>query len=257
MLGECKMKKLTRLSLILCVSLLTLGMVYNVRAQSGGGSVETFFDSEVPGITIQVNATAEVRPAENLTVWLSLVPETNVYVYVERFMFEVYGFVNGTAQAKSIGSLNETDFPLNGMLNDTSEEYSKSFTGNLFVPSDIWGTTFGNVTLDYTTPLISPINTTSGFYMTTVENTFLENLQSQLNDLNESYNQLNNTYNNLTSTYLQLNQTFLQLQDNYTTLQKSANELGTTRQVAVILAITTALFVVTTVFMVMRRPREK
>lgn len=243
------MKRLAKFSLILIVFTLTLTMVFKVRAEVEGENVKTFFDSEMPGIKIQANATAETRPTENLTVWLRLVPQTNVFV--ELFRLDVYGFQNGTAKV-SIGNISDYNFPLNG----TAKEYNGTFP----VPDGVWGVTFAEITLTYSASLggleLRFPNATSGFYMTHVENTFLENLEGQLKGLNESYNQLNGTYNNLTGEYLQLNQTFVQLQQNYTTLQGSMNELDNTRRVAVILAITTVFFVATTIFMVMRRPRE-
>jgi hypothetical protein len=220
------LKRLAKLSLIIIVCTLTLTMVFKVRAEVEGGNVKTFFDSEIPGIKIQANATAETRPTENLTVWLHLVPQTNVYV--ELFRLDVYGFQNGTAKV-SIGNISDYNFPLNG----TAREYSWTFP----VQDGVWGVTFAEITLTYSASLggleLRFPNATSGFY-----------------------NQLNGTYNNLTGEYLQLNQTFVQLQQNYTTLQGSMNELENTRRVAVILAITTVFFVATTIFMVMRRPRE-
>lgn len=231
------MRRLAKLSLILIVCALTLAMVCKVRAQVEGENVKTFFDSEIPGIKIQANATGETRPTENLTIWLALMPENNVYVDVKLLRLDLYGFLNGTVKVL-IGNITRYNFPLNG----TSSEYNGTFP----VPDRVWGVTFGEITLNYEANLplgiILTNNATSGFYMTNVENTFLENLES-------SYTQLNDTYYNLTATYTLLNQT-------YTTLQGSMNELDNTRRVAVILAITTVFFVVTTVLMVMRRPRE-
>lgn len=243
------MKRLAKLSLIIVVCTLTLAMVCKVAAQVPAQNVKTFFDSEMPGIKVQANATAETRPTENLTVWLLLTPQTAVYV--ESFELDIYGFLNGTDKV-SIGNITDYSFSLNG----NSTEYNMTF----LVPNGVWGVTFGEVTLTYSANLggleLRFPNTTSGFYMTQVDNTFVESLVTQLKGLNESYDQLNDTYYNLTGKYLELNQTFVQLQQNYTTLQGNMNELDNTRRVAVILAITTVFFVATTVFMVMRRPRE-
>lgn len=217
-------------------------------AQVSGGNVKTFFDSDMPGITIQANATAETRDLQNLTVWLRLTPQANVTV--DLFNLNVFGFLNGTTRI-SIGNITATN-----LSNGTSSDYSKTF----LVPDGVSGVTFAEITLKYSISLgaldLSFPNVASGFYMTLVDNTYLESLQGQLHSLNESYSQLNTTYNNLTSAYFQLNQTYLQLQQNYTSLQGSMNELDNTRRVAVILAITTVFFVATTVFMVMRKPNE-
>jgi hypothetical protein len=243
------MKRVAKLTLIIVVCTLTLAMVCKVKAQVSAHNVKTFFDSEMPGIKIQVNATAETRPTENLSAWLLLTPQTAVYV--ESFELAIYGFLNGTDEV-SIGNITGHSFSLNGNLT----EYNMTF----LVPDGVWGITFGEITLTYSAnlgglELMFP-NATCGFYMTQVDNTFVESLVAQLRGLNESYDQLNDTYYNLKGKYLELNQTFVQLQQNYTMLQGSMNELDNTRRVAVILGITTVFFVATTVFMVMRRPRE-
>jgi hypothetical protein len=236
------MKRVAKLSLIIVVCTLTLAMVCKVKAQVSAHNVKTFFDSEMPGIKIQVNATAETRPTENLSAWLLLTPQTAVYV--ESFELDIYGFLNGTDKV-SIGNITDHSFSLNG----NSTEYNMTF----IVPDGVWGITFGEITLTYSAnlgglELMFP-KASGGFYMTQVDNTFVESLVTQLRGLNESYDRLNDTYYNLTGEYLEL-------QQNYTMLQGSMNELDNTRRVAVILAITTVFFVATTVFMVMRRPRE-
>jgi hypothetical protein len=224
-------------------------MVCRARAQVAGDNVKNFFDSEMPGIKIQANATAETRPTENLTVWLLVMPRANVYV--ELFRFEVYGFLNGTIDTISIGNITDHNLP-----NGTSSWYNKTF----LVPDGVSGVTFGEITLAYSISFgaldLTFPNAVSGFYMTHVEDTLTKTLGSQLEGLNDRCNQLNDSYSNLTNAYLQLNQTFVQLQKNYTSLQSSMDELDNTRRVAVVLAITTVFFVVTTVFMVMRRPKE-
>jgi hypothetical protein len=242
-------KRLVKLNLIIVVCTLTIAMICKVGAQVPAQNVKTFFNSEMPGIEVQANATAETRPTENLTVWLLLTPQTTVYV--ESLRLDIFGFLNGTDKV-SIGNITDYNFSLNG----NSTEYSMTFA----VPDRVWGVTFGEITLTYSANLggleLRFPNATSGFYMTQVDNTFVESLVTQLRGLNESYDQLNDSYYNLTGKYLQLNQTFVQLQQNYTTLQGNMNELDNTRRVAVILAITTVFFVATTVFVVMRRPRE-
>jgi len=239
------MKKLAKPILILILFTLSLAIVCNVRAQNGG-YMETYFDSEMSNaIRIQVNATAQIQPNENLTVSLCLTPAMGVSV--ENFTLDVYGFVNGTTP-EVIGNINGTDLP--------SGTYNKSFP--VSVPDDVWGVTFGNISLIYSMST-SPgalYSVACGFYMTNVENTFLESLETRFNDLNESYYNLTNAYSQINQTLVQLQQNYTSLQQNYTTLQGSMNQLGNTRQVAIILAITTVFFVATTVFLVMRRPKE-
>lgn len=229
---------------------LALSMVCGVRAQGAGDNVANFFNSEMPGLNIQANATAETRPGGTLTVWLSITPKPDTNVHVDSFKLDVYGFLNGTEKI-SIGNINDSNLP-----NSTSSVYNETFT----VPDGVSGVTFGEITLTYSISLgaldLAFPSAVSGFYMTHVEDTLLESLQGQLKTLNDSYNQLNSDYSNLTSAYHQLNQIYLQMQQNYTALEGRMGELDGTRSVAVVLAITTVFFVITTVLMIMRRPRE-
>jgi hypothetical protein len=248
------MRTLAKLSLILIVGILTLPMVCRVKAQVAGDNVKNFFNSEMLGLSIQVNATAETRPGGTLTIWLLIMPQPETKVHVDSFRLDVYGFLNGTERV-SIGNINDSNLP-----NETERDYNETFT----VPDGISGVTFGEITLNYSVTymigrgfLVLPFpNAVSGFYMTQVGDALLESLQGQLKDLNGSYTQLKGDYSNLTNAYLQLNQTYLQLQQNYTSLQGSMGMLDSTRSVAVVLAITTIFFVITTVLMVMRRPKE-
>jgi hypothetical protein len=63
-------------------------------------------------------------------------------------------------------------------------------------------------------------------------------------------------YANLTSNFEQLNQTYWELQENYTTMNGNMGELDNTRRLTTVLAITTVFFVATTVYLVMRKPKE-
>jgi hypothetical protein len=246
MLGGRNMKKLAKPILIVILFTLGLAIVCNVRAQNGG-IMETYFDSEMSNaIRVQVNATAQTQPNGNLTVSLCLTPVSGVSV--ENFTLDVYGFVNGTTPTVIGNIRNDTDLP--------TGTYNKS--SSVSVPDDVWGTTFGNMTLIYSMST-SPgalYSVTCGFYMTNVENTFLESLETQFNDLNESYYNLTNVYSQLNQTFVQLQGNYTKLQQNYTKLQGNVNQLGNARQVAVVLAITTVFFVATTIFLVIRRPKE-
>jgi hypothetical protein len=230
------MKGMSKLSLTLILLTLSFAVCGKIQVQAMEENMKTFFDAEIPGMEIQVNATAWTQPAQNMTVILSLTARTNVHV--ETFRLDVFGFLNGTVK---IPMTNVTDG--NFTLNDDTKMYNRTFE----VPNQAWGVTYGQITATYSADIVGlqlefP-NMTSGFYMTNVENTFLEGLQSQLRSMNESYQQLNSTY--------------WQLQQNYTALQAaSMNDLDNTRRVAVVLGVTTAFFVVTTVFLVMRRPKE-
>jgi uncharacterized protein YycO len=72
------MKKMAKLSFIFTIFIFTVASFANVKAQTSTENMKTFFDSEFPGIKIQVNATAETVPTQNITVVLNLQLQTDV-----------------------------------------------------------------------------------------------------------------------------------------------------------------------------------
>jgi len=153
-------------------------------------------------------------------------------------------------------SIIDSNFP----LNYSSKEYNRTFP----VPEHVWDTTYGEIVLTYSAKYeivtVDFDKLTLGFTMTHVKNVYLEELQNKLDSLkekyqllNNSYWQLNGTYWQLNATYESLNQTFWELQQNYTSLKGSTDN---TRTAATVLAITTVFFVATTIYMVMRKPKE-
>jgi hypothetical protein len=60
----------------------------------------------------------------------------------------------------------------------------------------------------------------------------------------------------LINAFVNLNQSYWNLQGNYTSVQNSLGELDNTRRLSTILAITTVFFLATTVYIVVRRPRD-
>jgi len=250
------MRGLRKLTLVICVVALVFALLSTVKVQASAEEMTTFLDSQIPGIMIQVNATTQVnsttqtQPTENLTVVVSLETETNVSV--EHFNLEVYGFLNGTIE---LSMLNITD--TNFFMNSTS---SKEYVDSIYVPNWVWGTTYGEINLSYSASLGGVVLTfpdfVSGFPMTQVENTYLEGLETQNNQLQGQINNLTTLYQNLSSSFEQLNQTYVQLYQNYTSVKGSVVDLDNTRRLTTVLAVTTIIFFVTTIYLVIRRPKE-
>ena len=233
--------------LAIIISIILFATICNVKAQSE--NMQTFFDHEISRIKIIVNATAETQPNGNITVKIAMNPleEDNIKVNIEYFNFSVFGFLNGTYKTM-IYNITVNNFP----FNDT-------FT----VPEQIWGVTYGEITLTYDvtyviekgieiTITIPYENLTVGFDMTRVKNVYLETVEEQLRNLNSAFEQLNQTFRQ----YFNKDLTPENLNDTLRELQGSQNELGNTRMAVAVLAITTVFFVATTLYLVMRKPRE-
>jgi prefoldin subunit 5 len=266
------------------------------QASTSAQNMQTFLDSNIPGIRIQVNATAETQPGQNITVMLCLKRQNQTGVYVEYFNLSVFGFVNGTYKIL-MANITGDSFS----LGSSPSRYNRTFA----VPQQVWDVTYGEITLTYNaTYSVAGIQTTilyqnitSGFTMTHVENVYLKSIEEQLANLQAQYNQLHENYtalqgnlSELNETYwksfqmnltvdnlayinrtyweLQQNYTALQgnlselqarynsLQQNYTTLEGSLSDLNNTRSAVAVLAITSIFFLATTVYLIMRKPKE-
>jgi hypothetical protein len=235
------MKQKTKLSLIFSIFLLTIALLANVKAQTSVDNMETFSDFEFPGMKIQVNATAETVPLGNITVILSLKTQTDVYV--ENLSLSIFGFAFGKDKTLMI-NITENDF----QLNNTQKMYNQTFN----VPGNVWDAAYGEILLTYRANLggleLRFPKLTCGFTMTYIENVYLKSIEEQLENLNSTFwqiFQMNLTLENLAK-----------LNETYQGFQVNQGDLDNTRRVVAILAVTTVFFVATTVYMVMRKPKE-
>jgi hypothetical protein len=248
-LGGRIMKTLVKLSLFLTFLSLTLTVISTCRVQAAEQQMQTFYDSELPGIRIQINATSYTLPSNTIAVGVNLMTQTNVYV--DRFNVELFGFVNGTVKT-SIANITDSYFKLDS---DT-----RTHSAVVFVPELVWGILYGEIRITYSASLggiqLTLPGLSSGFPMTQVENTYVENLETQLRSLNQSNNDLSQSLDNLTVNFEQLNRTYYELQKNYTSAQGNAADLDNTRRLTAVLGIAAAFFVATTVYLVIRKPKE-
>lgn len=237
--------------------ILTLPILINcvtiAKAQTTS-EMETFFQKGYTGLSIIVNATAETVPGGNLTtkIWMNCTAEG---VNVECFNISLYGFKGG--QDKLL--LNSTC-----LLNNTSLNFNETITFDLFVevPLNVWGRAQAELHIEYSVQS-DHFTRDPVFSLTNVRNIYYEKLQEDFRKLNESYYILNETYWQLNSEFEELNQSYSSLQQEYTALNQtywevkgSLNELDNTRRLAVVLGITTFFFVATTLYLVMRKPKQ-
>jgi len=103
------MKKLV-VFLIILIFICTL--THFAKAQAPQENMKTFFDSELPGIKIQVNATAETQPTENITVMLNM--KGLAHVDIKYFNLSIFGFLNGKDKIL-MANITDNDFSLNGV----------------------------------------------------------------------------------------------------------------------------------------------
>jgi hypothetical protein len=250
------LKKLKTLISILVVQILVLALVQNTAAQTPS-EMEIFFSNDYAGISIEFNATRETVPGENITInlWINCTADG---VNVDYLTLSVYGFRYG--QEKTEPPLLSTyviEKPSSLVLNHT---YQYNYT--VYIPNDVWGRTYAELYIQYTVVEPTPLKRNPTFWITIVKNVYFEELENKFKNLNYTYWQLNETFwksfqMNLTEENLDiLNQTYWELQQNYTSSQGRLGELENTRWALIILAITTVFFVATTIYMIMRKPKQ-
>ena len=271
--------KLPIITLTIIIIALVFAQVRVIRAEN---ELQTFYSKDdLAGISIRIDATPETVPGGNMTIttWVNC---TATGVLVEQLNITIYGFVGGTnkTQLTTIDVMENKTLPFNS-VNESSY--------TLTVPSDVWDATYADLHLKYFI-YNSGFEYNPSFSLTIVRNIYYEQLKqdfsnlnnsyiqlnatylqlngtysqlnasySQLNDayneLNSAYSELNGTYLQLKNTYDQLNQTYFDLQRNCTQLQGSVTDLDNTRRLATVLGVTSIFFVVTTVYLVTRRPK--
>ena len=250
------MRKVRTVTSIFIMLILALTLVKSTVTAQTPEEMKTFFSSEYAGISIQVNATRETVPGANITInlWINC---TAVGVYLDYLNLSVYGYGHLEYELEKV-TLNATCIMQKTSLifNHTSE-----YNYPVPVPNNVWDLTHAELRLKYSIKS-DPLEHNESFPITTVRNVLWEELE-------EKYQNLNNTYWQLNSTVEQLNQIFWQmfqmnlteeslasLNETYWGLKGSSNELGNTRMAVGILAVTTVFFVATTLYLVMRKPKE-
>jgi hypothetical protein len=222
---------------------LMLAGASNVKAQPNG--MQSFFSAEYGGVSIIVDASEETVPGGNITVAV-VINATADGVRIEYLNAGVYGFINGRQQVLLNSTTVMAAAPL--QFNETTE-----FENTIIVPTDVWGITYGQISLRYAIKDLPSTERNPGFPLTTVRNVHLERLESQLQSLNQSHGMLSEIFKKLTTEYEKLNATYTGLLD---ARAQDSNELYGTRTVATILTITTVFFVATTLYLAMRRSKD-
>lgn len=222
---------------------LVLAAANNVKAQPNG--MQSFLSAEYGGISIRVDAPKETVPGGSITITI-VINATADGVQIEHLNVSVYGFINGRQQTLLNSTTVLAAIPL--QFNETTK-----FDVTIMMPPDVWGITYGQISLEYAIKDLPSTERNPGFSLTTVRNIYLENLESQFQSLNQSHNMLSEVFKNLTTEYAKLNATYTGSLD---ARAQDSNDLYGTRTVATILTITTVFFVATTFYLVMRRPKD-
>ncbi len=242
-------------NLVAIATILTLmsSLFQNSTAQSTN-DMSTFLSKDYIGISVGLDATRETIPGKNFTAVL-LIKCTSLDVTIEYLNISILGFRYAKEKTRLMSILQiDTSTPL--VFNCTDR-----YNHTIYVPADVWDLTHCELNIQYTVA-DETLKRSEIFPITYVRNVYLEQLEDMFNSLNNTYWLLNQTFwrsfrMNLTQQNLDiLNKTYWELQQNYTSFQTGHGELENTRLVVVILATTTIFFVASTLYLVMKRPKQ-
>ncbi len=243
------MQKTKNLKVIFFTTLvLALIFIQSGLVEGQTQNMQKFFESRWPGMEIQVNATSETEPKETMTINL-LVKSKADDVHIEYLDLTVFGFIEG--QNKTLlGNMFQNAFPLN--YNET-RKFNRTFP----IPADVWGATYGELSFQYSIGGFSYPLSSLGFTMTHVRNIKLQKLEEAFQSLSENFTRLQQNYTWLEGNYTELKGNYTELKGKYDELSQSGGELDSTRHITTILAITTVIFVATTIYLIIHRPRRQ
>jgi len=241
------MKSSATSALVLVSLIMSSAMIVSARAQNGD-TTQTFFFEKFEGLTVRVNATSELDPGQNVAIEICI-NCTSDDVTLNSVNLSVHGFRSGKEKI-SLGDFSVAE--ATALVYHQTTEHNHTVA----IPADVWGTTYAELSFEYAN-VGGTHEVERGFSMTLIRNVYLEDLEKQFGDLNASHQQLISNYMQLNGTFAELNQTYWDLRQNYTSLQGIANALDDTRRVSVVLVIVAVFFVATTIYLVMRRPKEQ
>jgi hypothetical protein len=200
------------------------------------------------GLVIEVNVPFCVDPGEtvNFTVILSSKVEQ---IHVDYLRINITGFL-GENQTINISSFSD--------INDVTLFYgdSASYNYTVVIPEDakwlVQGTFWAEWYIEGVPPdrkSLPPVSHSLMF----ITDVYYRELEQRISELQQEFDALNSSYIELKNNYTALNSTYYEM---FKELESSKGELGTVRQLAVIFGVTTAFFVITTLYLFKRRPEQ-
>ena len=250
-----------------CLILLS-AFTNTAKTQIETNNMETFFDSKISCVEVQVNATSRAEPNSLISVVVNITSLVTK-VHIKTVKLTIYGFVNGTERQEVYNNVS---------YNILLCKYKNFICPHaVFVLENISGIIYGELYLDYDATVVDelgreipyPFQGTIGFALTRIENVYLKALEEKLKSLEKQIEDINNVLGDLNQTFrecfgknltreelLNLNQTFWQFKQEYEALKGVKSELDNTRTAMIFLAVVAVFFVATTAYLVFRKPKE-
>lgn len=221
--------------------ILALSLVLKSYAQENN-DIQTFYHHDEACLIIKVKAPSSTEPEQKINVSVSFYCYaqnlTVSYLYVT-----IYDFKSGQEKIQ-IATLTLVKKG-SGYNPQNNETYTQTY--EVEISKDAWDITYGEISCQWKLPGHDYYISNDGFAMTYVWNVKMDEFKVKLENKTQEYNKL-------WQNYTQLNQTYWDLAANETL--GTEVELGNTRLAMIIFIIATVFFAATTIYLMVRKPRE-
>ena len=231
-----------RLTILLMLVLMIAALTPKAKAQPP--QTKAFYYHSEAGLCVEVKGPEEAEPGDKINITITL-NSTADDLKVNYVYLTVYDFKGGR-EKKPVANLTHVAPP--GQTFNYDENLTKSY--EISISQDAWDIMYGEISCEWvlggTVPSKHAI-LAHGFVMTYVRNVEMEEMAEQLQNTTKAYE-------DLLKNYTELNQTYWDLKINGTSSIET--ELSNTRLAMVILVVTTVFFIATTLYLMVKKPRE-
>lgn len=230
-----------KVSVTILLTIFALSLISQSYAQENG-DVQTFYYHDEVGLIIKVEAPANTEPGQKINISVSFHCYAN-NLSISYLKVAIFDFKGGQEKIP-IETMKHVEEGT-GYTPQFNETFEKNY--EIEIRQDVWDIMYGEVSCQWELPGDTFRIRDDGFTMTYVRNVKMEELIEQLTNKTQQYD-------TLWQNYTQLNETYWDLKGNETA--GTVAELGNTRVAMIIFIITTAFFAVTTVYLMIKKPRE-
>jgi hypothetical protein len=248
---------------VLLMMLIFFALTLRPAASASVPDQPRVYEYALYNLAVLVNSSIEAYPGQNMTV--SIAANASAGLTVNYTAIQFYTFNNSTMVDENFSLVVWIDY--NSSMFLSSGQTSNVTSYNVTIPDYASNVVYGKLTLVWTEKGTEESNVyarESTFIVTSLNSPELEKLRSEVpelqkenadlkNNITEMSNTLAEALNNIT----QINNTLTQALNNLTDTQnRYEGEASGTRSVIAILAVTTVFFVGTTLYLVLRKPRQ-
>ena len=230
-----------KITVVILLTIFALSLISKSYAQENSG-IRTFYHHDEAGLIINVEAPANTEPGQKINVSVSF------YCYAENlsisYLYVTISDFKSGQEKIPIETITHVEEGI-GYNPQFNETYAKTY--EIEIREDVWDITYGEVSCQWKFGGHTFFIREDGFTMTYVRNVKMEELIEQLANKTQEYDTLRQNYT-------QLNQTYWDLKANQTSGIEV--ELSNTRLTMIIFIITTVFFAATTLYLMVKKPRE-